>query len=112
MNHAGNGNLHVAFWPGIKSFLLCYQTLQTINPGIISSVVGKIRIPNMITAPRVLKKNEPFCQIRPVTVASLTDNKLDSGGSVHPPNTPPTVAFYSESVRLDPDCVLDDTIRI
>ena len=64
-----------------------------------------------MNAPRVLKKNEQFCKIRAVTVASLTGNKSDSGSSVNPPNTPPTVAFHYENVRVDPDCILDDIIR-
>ena len=53
-----------------------------------------VSFPKLTNAPRGLKKNEQFCQIR--RVASLTVSKSDSGSNVHTQNTPPTVAFYSE----------------
>ena len=53
-----------------------------------------VSFPKLTDAPRGLKKNEQFCQIR--RVASLTVSKSDSGSNVHTQNTPPTVAFYSE----------------
>lgn len=34
------------------------------SPSIVSSVAGKIRIPNLSPEPRFLKRNEHFCQVR------------------------------------------------
>ena len=37
-----------------------------LPPSIVSSVAGKIRIPNLSFEPHSLKRNEHFCQVNPV----------------------------------------------
>ena len=37
-----------------------------VQPTIVSSVAGKMRIPNLTTEPHFLKRNEHFCQVHAV----------------------------------------------
>ena len=82
------------------------------SPCIIASVAGKIRIPNLTSEPRVLKKNEQFCQVRPITIASTTVNESKNNSvKVDSHNAPSTSSFHSANVRVDPESILDNTVR-
>ena len=41
-------------------------------PNIVTSVAGRVRIPNLATELRFLKRNEHFCQVRPVYIPDVT----------------------------------------
>ena len=78
------------------------------NPVIISSVVRAIRIPNLSTEPRTLKRHEHFCQVTPVF-----EPKEESPTSQSPTQRPlpPSHASHSASVQVDPDRILPEAVR-
>ena len=83
------------------------------NPAIISSVAGKIRIPNLSPEPHFLKRNEHFCQVRAVYAPEARDD--NSQLPVVPPPRPPVLQAstkHSANVRLDPDNLLPRDIRV
>ena len=78
----------------------------------MASVAGKIRIPNLTSEPRVLKKNEQFCQVHPITMALTTGNEPENNSvKVDSHNAPSTSSFHSANVRVDPESILDNTVR-
>ena len=82
------------------------------TPAIISSVAGKIRIPNLSPEPHFLKRNEHFCQVRAVYAPETRDD--NSQLPVVPPPRPPVLQAstkHSANVRLDPDNLLPRDIR-
>ena len=78
------------------------------QPGVVSSVVRAIRIPNLSTEPRTLKRHEHFCQVTPVF-----EPKEESPTSQPPTQHPllPSPASHSASVQVDPDCILPEAVR-
>ena len=80
------------------------------DPCILSSVAGKVRIPNLSDEPRLLRKSEHFCQVRPVCVSEsvtsepqmpqCTSSQSSHGGHRH-----------SDSISLDPDGILPPAVR-
>lgn len=78
-----------------------------LKPDIISSVAGKIRIPNLTNEPQTLKRNEHLCQVRPVfipdDVSSATMNEKHI--THHKPETKRSQQ-HSVHVKLDPDHIL------
>lgn len=78
------------------------------QPGVVSSVARAIRIPNLSSVPRTLKRHEHFCQVIPV----FEPPEVPSS----PPPTaqrplPPSSTRYSASVQVDPDNTLPQTVR-
>ena len=70
-------------------------------PSIVSSVAGKIRIPNLFSEPLHLKRNEHFCQARPVFTPSCEhETGVTSHTTIH------SHAKHTDYVKLDPDNVL------
>ena len=69
------------------------------QPSVVSSVARAIRIPNLSTEPRTLKRHEHFCQVIPVfePKEGLT--------------LPPSNARYSAPVQVDPDRILPQAVR-
>lgn len=94
----------------------CARRLQASQlwppPSIVSSVAGKIRIPNLSSEPLSLKRNEHFCQVNPVFVP---DSVISPENTVTgPPPAPPLSAInasHSSSVRIDPDNLLPTDVR-
>ena len=81
-------------------------------PCSIASVAGKIRMPNLTSEPRVLKTNEQFYQVRPITLAPTTGNESENNSvKVESRNAPSTTSFRSANVGVDPESILDDTVR-
>ena len=78
-------------------------------PAIVSSVAGKIRIPNTTDEPKILKKGEHFCQIRPVFIPE-TEPIPVRATATRPSITQPKAVKHSASVKLDPDNVLSHDI--
>lgn len=87
------------------------------SPSIVSSVAGKIRIPNLKTDPIVLKRNEHFCQIHHVSVPSAnavtdcippmaTSDSRSLTSAASPCNT-----CHTTPIQLDPDNVLSQRDR-
>ena len=79
------------------------------QPTLVSSVVGKIRIPNLTPEPYFLKQNEHFCQVHAVFTPE-EDTQLP----VSPPLRPPvhqTSTNHSANVSLDPNNLLPRDIR-
>jgi len=82
------------------------------TPAVISSVAGKIRIPNLSPEPHFLKRNEHFCQVRAVYKPEARDD--NSQLPVLPPPRPLVLQAstkHSANVRLDPENLLPRAIR-
>lgn len=74
-------------------------------PYVISSIAGRVRIPNLSEGPHVLKKNEHFCQINPVfspTVHDQPPNPIDSLPLHKVCTVPVSETKHSQSLTLDP----------
>ena len=76
------------------------------QPSVVSSVARAIRIPNLSTEPRTLKRHEHFCQVTPVF-----EPKEDPGPSPAQRPLPPSNSSHSASVQVDPDSILPQAIR-
>ena len=75
---------------------------------VVPGIAGKIRIPNASNEPRVLNRNEHFCQIRPVFVPSTSESANE------PIQTPPPKKQgqrHSTNVKLDPDNILQPEMK-
>ena len=82
-------------------------------PSIVSSVAGKIRIPNLSPEPHSLKRNEHFCQVCPVfTPDIIATTTTPVPCEPRPkPATPPVNPRHNSNVRLDPGNSLTQDIR-
>ncbi|XP_070548521.1 uncharacterized protein [Ptychodera flava] len=92
----------------------CPDKMSTPNntwpaPDLLSSVAGKLRVPNLSDSPQTLKRNEHFCQIR-ATFTPVTDHS-SSDMKTHPTRSPTTVGNYSDHIKLDPDNLLSQEHR-
>ena len=88
----------------------CSSDLMWPPPTILSSVAGKIRIPNLTSEPQTLRRNEHFCQVFP-TVSPQREFKQQYakpliGASKHEHNE-----NFSSDIQLDPDNILDPYTR-
>ena len=78
-------------------------------PGVMASVAGKLRFPNLTTNPHTLKRHEHFCQVDQLRPPSTTDDALTtvstlpifSTRSSQLPNP-----RHSITVKVDPDNLL------
>ena len=82
-------------------------------PSIVSSVAGKIRIPNLSSEPHPLKRNEHFCQVNPVFSPNInvTPSSTPSREPCPRPSGPTSGLQHNSSVRLDPETALPPDIR-
>ena len=82
------------------------------TPAIISSVAGKIRIPNLSPQPRFLKRNEHFCQVRAVYTPEASNANSQLQATLRP-RPPPLQAStkHSANVCLDPANLLPRDVR-
>ena len=84
-------------------------------PGIIFSVAGKIRIPNFLDQPQVLKRNEHFCQ---VNLFNPSDNAEQLATKPMTPARPSTQQSassthnHSSSISLDPANLLSASVLV
>ena len=79
------------------------------KPTMVSSVAGKIRIPNLTPEPYFLKRNKHFCQVH-----AIFTPEEDTQLPVSPPPRPPvhqTSTNHSANVSLDPNNLLPQDIR-
>ncbi|KAL9978907.1 hypothetical protein ACROYT_G016491 [Oculina patagonica] len=82
------------------------------SPAIISSVAGKIRIPNLSPEPHFLKRNEHFCQVRAVYAPEARDDNAQLQATPQPrPPILQTSTKLSSNVCLDPENLLPRDIR-
>ncbi|KAJ8346823.1 hypothetical protein SKAU_G00282240 [Synaphobranchus kaupii] len=73
------------------------------QPSIVSSIAGKIRIPNLSAVPRTLKRHEHFCQVTPV----FEPKELLSVSPAPCPATPKmNKTDHSSAMQIDPDNLL------
>lgn len=83
------------------------------QPGVLTSVAGRIRIPNMTEDPQVLRKHEHFCQIHTVSISDeVADTHCD--GELPPlpiARSTSTSTHFSSPVRVDPDDILPPKIK-
>ena len=82
-------------------------------PSIVSSIAGKIRIPNLSSEPHSLKGNEHFCQVNPVFSPAI-NGATSSTPSCNPcsrPSGPTGDLPHNSSLRLDPENALRPDIR-
>ena len=113
-NDLSSLNGSFALKPRVDSLSLKHEKPSQLwpSPCIIASVAGKIRIPNLTSEPGVLKKNEQFCQVRPITMALTTGNESENNSvKVDSHNAPSTTSFHSANVRVDLESFLDNTVR-
>ena len=84
-----------------------------LPPSIVSSVAGKIRIPNMSSEPHSLKRNEHFCQGNPVFSPDINvaTSSPPSCELCPRPSSPTGNLQQTSSVRLDPENALPPDIR-
>ena len=75
------------------------------TPDIVTSVAGKIRIPNLTDQPQVLKRHEHFCQVHSVSVRAETEPFSSQCSSPTPRAQVDTKSkiVHSDFVHLDPD---------
>ena len=75
------------------------------TPDIVTSVAGKIRIPNLTDQPQVLKRHEHFCQVHSVSVPAETEPFSSHCSSPTPRAQVDTKSkiVHSDFVHLDPD---------
>ena len=78
------------------------------QPGVVSSVVQAIRIPNLSTEPRTLKRHKHFCQVTPV-FEPKEEPPTSQPPTQHP--LPPSHASHSASVQVDSDRILPEAVR-
>lgn len=84
---------HVCSWP---------------SPGLISSVSGSIRIPNLTLEPHTVKRNDHICKIR----STFCPETANAEPTILPkPVRSKTVTNFSENVRIDPDSILTEEMR-
>ena len=82
------------------------------QPTMVSSVAGKIRIPNLTPEPHFLKRNEHFCQVHAVYTpeAHNTNTQLPVSPPPKPPVHQPSTK-HSVNVTLDPNNLLPQDVR-
>lgn len=78
------------------------------QPGIVSSVARRIRIPNLTSEPLTLKRNEHLCQ------ANLTFHPKESVENTQPKQPTPVTPIaknHSSAVQVDPDNLLSPQVQ-
>ena len=78
-------------------------------PSIVSSVAGRIRIPNTSTVPHTLKRNEHFCQASPVFEPTEEATPSPPHNLLAPQ---PATSLHSSPVQIDPDNLLPQKTRV
>ena len=78
-------------------------------PSILATVGNKVRIPNTTEEPKVLSRNEHFCQVRAVFSPPVPDTA--SPVPYQPHIRSATSALFSSTVKLDPDGILPATTK-
>ena len=79
-------------------------------PNIVSSVAGKIRIPNLSDQPHILQRNEHFCQVSPVFVPQKSQQSPGTPTSPLKAQASPRPCTHSSNVSLDPANLLPPNI--
>ena len=82
-------------------------------PSLVTSVSGKIRIPNMTSEPQTLRSNEHFCQVRSTDVTPTENTMVSTSQSSS--NTrqqqQKNAQLHSSSVHLDDDNILPTSTK-
>ncbi|KAK3727759.1 hypothetical protein QZH41_005221 [Actinostola sp. cb2023] len=81
------------------------------EPNIISSVVGKICLPNLSGHPQTLKRNEHFGQVSPVFELNQNEGSPPITPKTSPASLHTSVGKHSDKVQLDPDNLLSHDIK-
>ena len=76
---------------------------------IVSSIAGRIRIPNTSSVPQTLKRNEHFCQASPV-FEPTEEATLSPPHNLLSPQLSTT--HHSSPVQIDPDKLLPQKTRV
>ena len=80
-------------------------------PNIVSSVAGRIRIPNLSDQPCYLRRNEHFCQINHVFTPPDVPGPPLAPRAASIPKPIPDNHLFSSSVKVDPANLLPSDIR-
>ena len=78
------------------------------EPCIVSSVSRRIRIPNSLSEPLRLKRNEHFCQ---ATLTFQPSHSVTTSTHVPQPCPRPRASTFSSVVQIDPDNLLPQEIQ-
>lgn len=78
------------------------------QPCVVSSVARRLRIPNLSSEPRTLKRNEHFCQ---ATLTFQPSEKAVKDQLPKPPTPTSTKCNHSSTVQVDPDLLLQPEVR-
>ena len=80
------------------------------QPDLVSSIGGKLRIPNLTKEPQVLKRHQHFCQVLPAYIPQTPNNE----GNINLGNSQSTMKGskkYHEAVSVDPDNILQPHVK-
>ncbi|KAK3090592.1 hypothetical protein FSP39_012951 [Pinctada imbricata] len=85
------------------------------KPEIVDVIAGKVRVVNNTDDPKLLKKNEQFCQVLPTVLCDNT-NSSDHHKNTHSPqksarSEPSVTGYHSDLVNVDPDHILSTDQR-
>jgi hypothetical protein len=89
--------------------IISEQKASLPEPCLASNVSGKLRIPNLTSAPRVLKRNEHFCKVRSTFIPDLPTS---TQAEITPKPRHNSNVLHSDTVIVDPDTFLSEEIRI
>ena len=78
---------------------------------VLPSIAGRIRIPNLTNQPQVLKRHEHFCQVRATCVIEEGETNLPTPDVSIRKLPGKTTVIHSDSVLVDPDCILSQEDR-
>ena len=79
-------------------------------PSIVSSVAGKICIPNDTDSPLILQRNQPFAQVSPTFCPDSSPSQCENLPSIQS-TARPSFNDYSAGISLDPDNILSPSSR-
>ena len=87
----------------------CEMSHAWPHPGVVSSVAGRVRIPNLLSEPNVLKRHQHFCKVDPLSPPS-TPHPAPASYTITPMVTHlpllTTGVQHSRGIQVDPDNLL------
>ncbi|KAK3092493.1 hypothetical protein FSP39_003602 [Pinctada imbricata] len=85
------------------------------KPEIVDVIAGKVRVVNNTDDPKLLKKNEQFCQVLPTVLCDNTNSSVHHTDTHSPQKSarsePSVTGYHSDLVNVDPDHILSTDQR-
>ena len=74
------------------------------TPGLVNSIAGRIRIPNLTKEPKVVKQNSHFCKMDPLVKPKVNIcEQLDTKGIMVNHVTSTDTTSHASAISIDPD---------